>query len=133
MPKVLFAPRWVALHVLTVAAVVTCLALSWWQFGRSGAGGGGSSLGYALQWPAFGLFTLGVWAWLCREAIRAQCPGHEQTAPPRHPGYRLPDDVVLPPARPTAATQPTDSDLESDSELAAFNDLLARLHQKDHS
>ncbi|MGQ0625739.1 MAG: hypothetical protein ACT4PP_13970 [Sporichthyaceae bacterium] len=130
MPRVLLAPRWVALHALTVAAAATCLALSWWQFGRAGGGGGGTSLGYALQWPAFGLFVVGVWAWLCRDAVRSQDPG---TAPsPRSPAapYRLPDEVVLPPARPTVSTAAY-PDAGSDPELAAFNDLLARLHAKD--
>ena len=33
MPLTLLTPRWIALHVATVAVVAGCLALGWWQFG----------------------------------------------------------------------------------------------------
>lgn len=33
MPLTLLTPRWIALHVTMVAAVVIFLALGWWQFG----------------------------------------------------------------------------------------------------
>ena len=33
MPLTLLTPRWIALHVTMVAAVVIFLALGWWQLG----------------------------------------------------------------------------------------------------
>lgn len=119
----LLTPRWLAVHALTALAFATCLGLSWWQFERAGAGSG-RSLGYALQWPGFGVFVLGVWAWFCRDATRAEDPA---AAPEPVPAGRVDDDVVLPPPRPTPAV----ADEDDDPELAAFNRLLASLQEKE--
>ena len=117
--SVLLTRRWVALHLLAAALVTACLALTWWQFGRA-QDGNTRSFGYAFQWPAFALFTVGVWAWLCRDATRSG-EGSRPTATPA-PG-RIADEVVLPPLR-VRAPAPTPDD---DPELAAYNRMLARL------
>lgn len=40
-------------------AVVATLGLAWWQWGRWSSGDGSyQNLGYALQWPIFGLFFI---------------------------------------------------------------------------
>lgn len=40
-------------------AVVATICLAWWQWERWSSGGGSyQNLGYALQWPAFGLFFI---------------------------------------------------------------------------
>jgi DNA-binding transcriptional regulator of glucitol operon len=139
--RVLLTPRWLALHVLAVALVVTCGVLSYWQFLRAEAGNG-RSLGYALQWPGFGVFVIGVWFWLARDAARSAAGGGSAAAPAEPPRVepvpgRAPDDVVLPPAPSTAAERAaagpgdTGADATGDDELAAFNRLLARLHERD--
>jgi DNA-binding transcriptional regulator of glucitol operon len=54
----LLAPRWLLVHLLALAAVVVCFRLGWWQWDRSQeATGSLQNLGYALQWPLFGLFV----------------------------------------------------------------------------
>ncbi len=41
------------------AAVITTLCLAWWQWGRwHDSDGSFQNLGYALQWPIFGLFFI---------------------------------------------------------------------------
>jgi hypothetical protein len=128
--RVLLTPRWLALHLLAVVLVYVCLRLSWWQFVRAEAGNG-RSLGYALQWPGFALFVLGMWFWLARDSVRGGRGG-----PPDPPAVqaevpgRLPDDVVLPPVRDIRAGVSPDGD-EEDHELVAFNRMLAALHAHD--
>lgn len=58
----LLTARWLLLHLLFVAAVVATGFLAWWQWDRAHeAGGSFQNLGYALQWPMFGAFTLFLW------------------------------------------------------------------------
>lgn len=47
-----------AWHIIFLAILITCtLALAWWQWTRFQSGSGTfQNLGYALQWPFFGLF-----------------------------------------------------------------------------
>lgn len=127
--RVLLTPRWLALHLLAVALVYTCLRLSWWQFARAEAGSG-RSLGYALQWPAFGVFVVGMWIWLARDAVRGPAARAARSEPGLPPG-RLPDEVVLPPVRDFAPPGVGPAEAEEDDELAAYNRLLAALHRQD--
>ncbi|HUR74076.1 MAG TPA: hypothetical protein VMZ00_07355 [Sporichthya sp.] len=114
--SVLLKPRWLALHAFTVFVVVSCAGLAWWQFVRADAGNG-RSFGYALQWPAMGLFGIGVWAWLCRDGVRAARAEPAEGLPPDPvPVYRAPAHVLDP---------------DTDPELAAYNAMLARLNQED--
>jgi DNA-binding transcriptional regulator of glucitol operon len=118
---VLLSRRWVALHVLAAVLVATCAVLTWWQFDRA-AGGNARSIGYAFQWPCFAVFTVGVWAWLCRDAGRT-APRAVESVP--GPG-RVDDDLVLPPLR-RSHVDPT----PDDPALAEYNRMLARLAEKD--
>jgi DNA-binding transcriptional regulator of glucitol operon len=115
--SVLLKPRWLALHVFTVFVVVSCSGLAWWQLVRAQAGNG-RSFGYALQWPAMAVFGLGVWAWLCRDGVRAARRGD------------VPEDDVHvfaePPRAPVGVI-----DAEDDPELAAYNVMLARMAEQD--
>jgi DNA-binding transcriptional regulator of glucitol operon len=115
---VLLKPRWLALHAFTVFVVVSCALLAWWQFVRADAGNG-RSFGYALQWPAMGVFGFCVWAWLCRDGVRTARRGDVEV-----------DEVHVfaepPPARPVQVI-----DAEEEPELAAYNAMLARLQEQD--
>lgn len=122
--SVLLRPRWLALHLLIVAMVATCGGMSWWQFVRAEAGNG-RSFGYALQWPGFGLFAIGVWVWLCREAVRA--PRTPADAPAVPTALRVDDDVVLPPVAPAHVPE---VDADADPELAAYNAMLVRMNER---
>ena len=115
---VLLKPRWLALHAFTVFVVVSCTALAWWQLVRA-QDGNGRSFGYALQWPAMAVFGLGVWAWLCRDGVRAAGRGDVEDV-------RVFAEPA--PVRPRAVEVP---DAEEDPELAAYNAMLARLHERD--
>ena len=49
-------------HLLTLGAVVTCLRLSAWQWGRAESiTGSALNIGYGLQWPMFAIFFAVMW------------------------------------------------------------------------
>ncbi|MBN9644141.1 hypothetical protein ACFSSC_02435 [Corynebacterium mendelii] len=49
----------IARLILLVVLVVTTMFLAWWQWTRwQSEGGSFQNLGYALQWPCFGLFFI---------------------------------------------------------------------------
>jgi DNA-binding transcriptional regulator of glucitol operon len=118
--SVLLKPRWLALHVFSVFVVVSCAGLGWWQLIRADHGNG-RSFGYAMQWPAIGIFGLGVWLWLCRDGLRNARREPDQ------------DEADAEPAEPVAVRRSavTVADPEAEPELAAYNAMLARLHEGD--
>lgn len=104
-----------------------CLYLARWQWDRSQTPSGTfQNLGYALQWPFFGLFAVYVW-W------RAPGLGQRQAnavrdATPRVPvtSRPLPQEIGR---RRSLAERPDDT--EEGRELAAYNAYLARLNQQE--
>lgn len=124
MAAVLLSRRWLALHALAIVLIAACSAMTWWQFVRA-QGGNPRSIGYAFQWPGIGIFTVGVWVWLCRDAVRGD--GDPADAVPRAPDAvpgRVADELVLTSRRPAAAAPPTD---DEDPALAQYNRMLAKL------
>ena len=62
MDRRFLRPGWIAGHLLVVLAVLVCLRLGWWQWGRThDADGTAQNLGYALLWPAFGAAFIFMW------------------------------------------------------------------------
>lgn len=125
--SVLLRPRWLALHAFTVLVVAGCAGAAYWQF-LVAKDGSGRSLGYALQWPAIGLFGLGVWAWLCRDGVRAVRDGR---ADPDSGTGSGPGDDHVEERVPVRTTVVPEVDPAEDPELAAYNAMLAKLHEKD--
>ncbi|MGQ0467948.1 MAG: hypothetical protein ACT4QG_21845 [Sporichthyaceae bacterium] len=119
MPRTLLRPGWVALHLLTLVVVVAFLRLGWWQLTRA-QDGNALSIGYAFEWPVFAIFTVLVWLWLCRDALRKERAGEQ--VPPAEPApspERVPDAIVLPTALSVVVAA------DEDPELAAYNRMLA--------
>jgi len=55
-------PGWIFGHLLVVLAVLLCLRLGWWQWGRThDADGTVQNFGYALLWPVFGGAFVYMW------------------------------------------------------------------------
>lgn len=123
-------PGWVALHVGVTAFLIASVFLGGWQWGRAQeAGGGAQNLGYALQWPLFGLFAVFAWWRLLRleRQRNAQSPAPALREAPLPAAREDPPDPP-PFRRPAARPEP---DEEVDQELAAYNRFLARLHERD--
>ena len=61
-------PRWVAGHLLVLAAVVTMIFLGRWQLTVSNRKHFSlQNFGYALQWWAFCIFALAFWLKILRD------------------------------------------------------------------
>ncbi|PZS17618.1 MAG: hypothetical protein DLM57_08155 [Pseudonocardiales bacterium] len=136
------SPGWLVLHLVTLALIVTMVLLGRWQLRVSNAKHFNlQNFGYALQWWAFSLFLLGMWARIMRDtrgpaaADGTRGPAAADDAggdcrSPRNPldaevPWRGDDAVayrryVMPQS--SAAPAPP-----ADPEHAAYNDYLARL------
>ncbi|MGO1049645.1 hypothetical protein [Crossiella sp. CA198] len=116
------SPGWLAGHVLVLVVALVCGWLGWWQLERAlSSTGSGLNLGYALQWPLFGIFGIVGWIRFLRmESTRAD----EDEAPePAAAQAEQPAEPVAEkwlPGRPKPAAQ--DADL--DPELAEYNRYL---------
>ena len=156
--RLIFSPRWILWHVLTIGAMVTCGLLSAWQWGRAGSAMGSAlNVGYGLQWPLFALFFGGMWYRLLRMEIRALKEG-DGDAPPVDdaPDPARPDSGDETSARPgNAASEvgregvadrdagpspftprpqaPAPITDETDPQLAAYNRMLAALAERDRA
>jgi hypothetical protein len=125
----LLAPRWLALHVVVIAAGVTMVLLGRWQWHVAHVHHGSvQNYAYAFQWWAFTAFAGFMWARVMRDALRRRADGAGPLTRPE-PAASEPPPVayrryVMPPNRPEYA----------DPELAAYNAYLAELaeHERTH-
>lgn len=85
--------------VFVVLAVLATIALAYWQFSRWNTTSSFQNLGYALQWPAFGVFF--IWAYRkYMEYETARFEGDDEAGVKHDPHVmtEIPDDFL--PTRP---------------------------------
>ena len=133
MLRLVLSPRWIAWHLLTLGAMVTCGFLAAWQWHKAGtAMGSALNVGYGVQWPIFAVF-FGVMWWrmlrieivALREAAPTPEPVPEHWAPaPRQTTPEGPSPFVH--------RHGTVSDTD-DPELAEYNRMLAALDARDRA
>jgi hypothetical protein len=111
--RLLVSPRWLARHLLLAAALVVCWLFARWQYGRAVDRHSVLNWSYPVEWVLFGAFAVLCWGWSLRDDLRGPEPEPQQVAPKQR---------VAQPVTP-----------EADPELAAYNRMLARLHEKDSS
>jgi DNA-binding transcriptional regulator of glucitol operon len=152
--RFVFTPRWVFGHVLVVVAVVSCLLLAQWQWGRAEITHSLQNMAYALQWPLFAVFFAVMWWRMLRlESLRLDEEAEfgpefesDDTAPaataPSVPAPSVPAQSVPPGAAATWSTAPRADrpvrvpegpadESDDDPELAAYNRMLAELAVRD--
>lgn len=123
------SPGWVAFHVITVVLAVTMILLGRWQLDVSDSKHFDlQNFGYALQWWAFSLFTVGMWARLLTDTRRrreeAEPVAGSQSEPAE--GHAVEPEPVA--YRRYVMPQSSDAPAPAaDTEHAAYNDYLARL------
>ena len=150
MRRVLFllAPRWLALHVLVVAACVTMVLLGRWQWHVAHVHHGSvQNYAYAFQWWAFTGFALLMWLRVVHDAIPRRLPGGSAEsggpAASESTGGSGPNEISA--SRPTGG-EPAASDANgvayrryvmprtqpesADPELNAYNAYLADLDRR---
>jgi DNA-binding transcriptional regulator of glucitol operon len=112
----LLAPRWLALHVVVIAACVTMVLLGRWQWHVAHVHHGSvQNYAYAFQWWAFTVFAVFMWGRVMRDALH------------RRPLQQPPARVVPTPVTYRRYVMRTDRPDTSDPELAAYNAYLADL------
>jgi DNA-binding transcriptional regulator of glucitol operon len=138
--RLVFSPRWVLWHVLTLGAMVACGFLSAWQWHRAGSAMGSAiNVGYGLQWPVFAVFFGWIWWRMLRIEI-AKLRDAQRDAPDPGPSETAAAPSISP-ARPPLPTGPSPfvhrygrvgpvSDAD-DPELAEYNSMLAALAARD--
>jgi DNA-binding transcriptional regulator of glucitol operon len=117
-------PGWLALHVVTLALVVTMVLLGRWQLIVSDRKHFSlQNFGYALQWWAFSGFALVMWARIVRDRGRAERRDTQQAEP-------APESHSAVPYRRYVMPTSSAGSADADPELAAYNDYLARLAER---
>jgi DNA-binding transcriptional regulator of glucitol operon len=123
----LLTPRWLLVHLLAVVAMLACFRLGWWQWDRSQESTGSlQNLGYALQWPLFGLFVPFMYwrMWqLDKERRATEAAPAEPVAEPEVP-------AAAPRRSPTEWRQTAPVDRVDDA-MAQYNSYLAALSARD--
>jgi DNA-binding transcriptional regulator of glucitol operon len=130
--RLVLSPRWIAWHLLTLGAMVTCGLLSAWQWHKAGtAMGSALNVGYGVQWPVFAVF-FGVmwWRMLRMELARLSDAPPAEPEPVSRPVLHTPQsDGPSPFVHRHGGVGPvTDAD---DPELAEYNRMLAALAARD--
>ncbi|GAA0515994.1 hypothetical protein GCM10011581_47480 [Saccharopolyspora subtropica] len=138
MSRSLLTPRWLLLHALFIVATIATGFLAVWQWDRAHeAGGSFQNLGYALQWPLFGAFTIYLWIKLMRMELRRDVDDTEPEAVEQPAAREADSSGGEPPEatarrkRPLLPPPAPPVDASEDPELAAYNRYLAELNEAD--
>ena len=115
-------PRWLAGHLVVLAAAVTMVFLGHWQLTVSeGKGFSLQNFGYALQWWAFSIAAVVIWVRVVRDRGR----GEPVTRP--QPPVEKDEPVTY-----RRYVMPTAVDTGDDPELARYNAYLRSLERPEH-
>jgi DNA-binding transcriptional regulator of glucitol operon len=102
--------------------VPSFLALCWWQISRA-LGGNTLSWAYVFEWPLFACYAVYMWWRFVHEAGEDTPPPATAGADTGGPATAATDD--------TPALEETAQEKEEDKEMAAYNDYLAQLAERD--
>jgi len=119
--KVWLSRRAVKLHVVILIVVPAFLALCLWQVSRA-LDGNSLSWAYVFEWPLFAAYAIYMWWRFVHEPAPEWSPGDTAAADPGGP------DAAAPAAAPVPETP---EELREDAEMAAYNDYLAQLAERD--
>ncbi|GAA2348521.1 hypothetical protein GCM10009854_27320 [Saccharopolyspora halophila] len=130
----LLTPRWLLLHLLFIVATIATGFFAVWQWDRAHeAGGSFQNLGYALQWPLFGAFTIFLWIRIARMDLEGRA--EEGTAATEaseedQPGEAPEEEIARTRRRRPLVPPPAPRvDPDEDPELAEYNRYLAELNK----
>lgn len=127
------SPRWVALHLLCLALIVTMVLLGRWQLDVSNSKHFNlQNFGYALQWWSFTAFVLVMWVRVLRDA-RQRKDEVPTGAPADAPTVTPTVGPINDPVAYRRYVMPSSADVAhpADAEHGAYNDYLARLADQD--
>lgn len=139
MVRGLLAPRWLLVHLLALAAMLACFRLGWWQWDRSQESTGSlQNLGYALQWPLFGLFVpfmyWRMWKLDTQRRAAEATPSESVAESETAEAESIADGASVTEARPRRSPTEWREAVEAepvDDALAQYNSYLATLSARD--
>ncbi|HEX4163177.1 MAG TPA: hypothetical protein VHZ05_11800 [Acidimicrobiales bacterium] len=117
--RVWLSPRALKLHAVILVVVPACLALCVWQINRA-LSGNSLSWAYVFEWPLFAAYAIYMWWRFVHEEPE---PADAGTSENGHV-----DRATQPQADPTDAKS-----AQAEAELAAYNDYLALLAERDRT
>ena len=117
--RVWLSPRALKLHAVILIVVPAFMALCVWQIYRA-VDGNNLSWAYVFEWPLFAGYAIYMWWRFVHEKPE---PAGAAASENGHAAASLP-----PPANPPAAKETQEA-----AELAAYNEYLARLAEKDRA
>ena len=119
-----FRPRWLALHLFSVALAVTMVFLGRWQLHVSESKHFSiQNFGYTIQWWLFSAFALFFWSRLVRDGERRLTAPEEDEARPAGEADE--------PVNYRRYVMPTSDAGGGDPMRTAYNDYLADLAKRD--
>jgi hypothetical protein len=129
--KVWLSRRAIKLHVVILIVVPGFLALCLWQVSRA-LGGNTLSWAYVFEWPLFAGYAIYMWWRFVHEAADDSPPPAAASAGTASAGT-APGDPTAATAgtMPETETEETPQELEEDKEMAAYNEYLAQLAERD--
>lgn len=117
----LLHPKWLPLHLFTVAACVAMVLLGRWQWRVAHQHHGDIRYyAYAFQWWAFTAFALVMWSRIVLDYLRRPAETATESAPVSRPRESIGYLAYRPPAEPEP---------DADPERARFNAYLAELNR----
>ena len=135
MVRSLLTPRWLLVHLVALIAMVACFRLGWWQWDRSQSVTGTlQNLGYALQWPLFGLFVPFIY-WRMYQLDKQKRAEEAQAAAVATAGEQLAEpETPAPVVKRRSPTEWRDAAAQSEPQdrvIAEYNSYLAALAARD--
>jgi hypothetical protein len=117
--RVWLTPRALKLHAVILVVVPAFMALCVWQIDRA-VGGNSLSWAYVFEWPLFAGYAIYMWWRFVHEKpesaeVVTSENGHGDAAPEWESG------------------SPSVKSAQEEAELAAYNDYLARLAERDRA
>jgi hypothetical protein len=119
--RVWLSPRALKLHAVILIVVPAFMALCVWQISRA-VNGNSLSWAYVFEWPLFAGYAIYMW-W---RFVHEKPEPSEATATASANGH-----AGAPSASPAGA--PAAEATQEDAELAAYNEYLARLAERDRA
>jgi hypothetical protein len=121
--KVWLSPRAIKLHVIILVVLPVFAALCLWQVSRA-LGGNSLSWAYVFEWPLFAAYAVYMWWRFVHEAAQDGPPGGDAAAGSGGPTAAAAQNAPVP---------ETEAEKEEDAEMAAYNDYLAQLAERDEA
>jgi DNA-binding transcriptional regulator of glucitol operon len=114
-----FNRHWVWLHIAVALTAPGFLALGWWQVTRAGAGNA-RSYGYAVEWPSLAAIVIFLYVRAIRMELRSTEVRMNLPTSLDEDAFHANGQLVQPIV-----------DEPDDPELAAYNEYLSDLHERD--